>query len=404
MEKRKILSLGAGAMGAAAAQAAASFSEVESIIVADLNLDASQKVASSCGAKAKAAAVNVTDHKALVSLMREADVIMNCVGPFFRFGVPVLEAAIEAGVDYLDICDDPEPARDMFELNEKAREAGITAIVGLGASPGITNMLAARARAELDETDELIAAWNIEEDAGGGETLSYSAAIVHWMQQCSGTILECENGALVNNKPLLDMALEYPGRGRRTVYSVGHPEPVSFHYSYPGLKRSYCAMVMPGMWIEEFRALAKQIDSGKLSLEEAGRKLVESSGADSRKDDPITQFINKVIENIARMIDGPRLPLFFSIAKGKKNGKATTVGAHVRSIPPGMPRVTGIPLALGTLLHLRGEVKEKGVIAPEIAFKTEEFFQLLAPYCTFPAQYDAKALVEISISQHAETY
>ncbi|MHC9540322.1 MAG: saccharopine dehydrogenase family protein [Vulcanimicrobiota bacterium] len=396
MDKRKVLSLGAGAMGAAAAQTAASFSEIESLIVADLNLDASQKVASVCGAKAKAAAINVTDRKALVSLMREADVVMNCVGPFFRFGVPVLEAAIEAGVDYIDICDDPEPTRDMHEMDEKAQAAGITAVVGLGASPGITSMLAARARAELDETDELIAAWNIEEDSGGDETLSYSAAIVHWMQQCSGTILECENGALINNRPLLDISLEYPGRGKRTVYSVGHPEPVSFHYSYPGLKRSYCVMVMPGMWIDEFRKLAKQIDSGKLSLEEAGRKLVENSGADS-KNDQIAQFIDKVIGNIARMFDGPRLPLFFSLAKGTKNGKAVTVATHIKSIPPGMPQVTGIPLALGTLLHLRGEVKEKGVIAPEVAFKTDQFFKLLAPYCTFPARYDAEELVEVSV-------
>jgi saccharopine dehydrogenase-like NADP-dependent oxidoreductase len=396
MEKKRILSLGAGGMGAAAARTAASFSEVECLIVADLNLDASRKVASECGDKAKAVSVNVTDRKALVSMMKEADVVMNCVGPFFRFGVPILEAAIEAGVDYLDICDDPEPTRDMLEMSDKAGAAGITAVVGLGASPGITNMLAARARAELDETDEMIAAWNIEEDAGGGDTLTYSAAIVHWMQQCSGTILECVNGALVNNRPLVDISLDYPGRGKRTVYSVGHPEPVSFHYSYPGLKRSYCAMIMPGMWIDEFRNLARQIDSGKLSLEEAGRKLVEDSEAAAKEDNPVIQFISKVIENVSQMIDGPRFPLFFAVAKGRKNGKEETVAARVKSIPPGMPNVTGIPLAIGTLLHLRGKVKAKGVIAPETAFATEDFFELLAPYCTFPARHDAAVLVELS--------
>ncbi|MHB8068163.1 MAG: saccharopine dehydrogenase family protein [Desulfobaccales bacterium] len=387
MTPKRILLLGAGAMGQVAAQTVAAFPEVGSLLIADLNQTAAQTVASACGAKAQAAVLDVTKPGELAALMGQADLVMNCVGPFFRFGVPILEAAIAAGLDYLDICDDPEPTKAMHEMHDRAQAAQITAIIGLGASPGITSMLAARARAELDYTQELIAAWNIEENAGGDDKLGFSAAIVHWMQQCSGSILECDNGRLVEKKPLAEVSLDYPGRGQRTVYTVGHPEPVSFHFSYPDLPRSYCVMVMPSLWIKEFRKLAAQIDQGALTLEEAGKELVEGAAGSS--------FFGKIIENISGLFDGPRLPIFFALAKGQKDGKPARVATTVRAIPPGMAQATGIPLALGTRLHLQGKVAAKGVIAPEIAFNSGEFFDLLAPYCTFPEQVNAGELVEV---------
>ena len=43
-------------------------------------------------------------------------VVMNTVGPFFRFGVPILTAAIDAGTDYIDVCDDWEPTLEMLAL------------------------------------------------------------------------------------------------------------------------------------------------------------------------------------------------------------------------------------------------------------------------------------------------
>lgn len=385
MTPKRVLALGAGAMGTIAATMVASFQEVESLIIADLSLEAANKAAAAGGEKARFTRIDVTRRADLVSLMGQADLVMNCVGPFFRFGLPVFEAAMEAGVDYLDICDDPEPTKQMHECHGRAKAAGITAIVGLGASPGITSLLAARARAELDQTTELVAAWNIEEDSGGDEKVSYSAAAVHWMQQCSGTILECAKGRLVKHKPLLDVSLEYPGRGKRTVYTVGHPEPVSFHYSFPDLQRSFCVMVMPGSWIGNFRSLASQIDQNKLTLEEAAQILAESSGRSDPDPTPPA--------------DRPRLPLFFALAKGVKDGRPALVATSIKSIPPGMAKATGIPLALGTRLVLQGRVSAKGVIAPEIAFNSEEFFQMLAAHCTFPAPREASELIEVVVGQ-----
>ncbi len=383
---RNVLLLGAGAMGALAAKTISAYEEVDELVVADLNVSSAQKTALMCQGKASAEAVDVTDRQALVALMRKSDVVMNCVGPFFRFGVPVLEAAIEAGVDYLDICDDPQPTREMLDLDEKAKAAGVAAIIGMGASPGINNLLGACVRERLDEVDLLMAGWNIEEKTG--DSLEYSAAIVHWMEQCSGAILECKDGRLVDGKPLENMTIRYPGRGKRTLYSVGHPEPVSFHYSWPEVKETHCGMVMPSAWIGLFRQYRDAIDSRRMTLEEAGKSLVESSSK--------AGWIDGLLTTLSRLVDGPRLPLFFVLGKGKRDGQPRTVAASMRATPPDMATMTGIPLALGALMHLRGRTLRKGVAAPEKAFEPRAFFELFAPYCTLPRPYPAEELVELT--------
>jgi len=125
-----------------------------------------------------------------------------------------------------------------------------------------------------------------------------------------------------------------------------------------------------------------------MTLEEAGQKLVAEAAGSS--------FIDKIMEKFSGLFDHPRLPIFFALAKGRKDGRPARVATHIRSIPPGMARATGIPLALGTRLYLQGKVAAKGVIAPEIAFQSAAFFDMLAPYCTFPAPLEASELVEVA--------
>lgn len=385
----RVLALGAGDMGSRAARTLSAYDEVDSIVVADLNRASAERVALGCGGKALAVSVDVTRSDDLVKLMKDFDVVMNCVGPFFRFGVPILEAAIAAGVNYTDICDDPEPTRDILEMSEKAAARGMTAIVGMGASPGVTNLLGACAYRALDQVEEMLTGWNTEENLSesASEGMKFSAAVVHWMQQCSGGILECRDGKLISGKPLEDIIIDYPNRGRRTLYSVGHPEPVSFHYSYPGLNRTRCAMVMPAEIIPYFRELQQEIDSSRLTAEQAGRKLVEAFEQDSSVDD--------MEQSKAELQEEPRMPFFFTAAKGKKHGRPATVYASIHSIPDGMDGSTGIPLAMGTLLLLQGHVKQRGVLAPEKAIDPDRFFRILAPFCTIPEPCPADELVKL---------
>ncbi|MDZ7618787.1 MAG: saccharopine dehydrogenase NADP-binding domain-containing protein [Patescibacteria group bacterium] len=384
--KKNILLLGAGAMGTVAAQTIVAADEVARLTIADRDRTRLEQVARTCPGNVALETVDVTDREGLIALMRSVDVVMNCVGPFFRFGVPILEAAIAAGIDYLDICDDPEPTRTMLDMNDKALAVGVTAIVGMGASPGINNLLGACVCERLDEVDQLIAGWNIEEKSE--DALEFSAAVIHWMEQCSGGILECHDGELAAGKPLEDLVIEYPGRGQRTIYTVGHPEPVSFHYAWPKVKETHCGMVMPSAWIAMFRKYRDAIDAGQMTLEQAGRSLVEEASK--------ATWLDALMTSLSRLVDGPRLPLFFVLGTGSRAGVKRTVAASLAATPSNMAAMTGVPLALGTLMHLRGQTAGKGVLPPEKAFSPTAFFQRLAPFCTLPHPCTASELVHIA--------
>ena len=66
--------------------------------------------------------------------MADTDLVMNTCGPFFLHAGHVLQTAIETGCHYLDICDDWEPTLEMLTFDQKAKEAGVSATVGLGAA------------------------------------------------------------------------------------------------------------------------------------------------------------------------------------------------------------------------------------------------------------------------------
>jgi saccharopine dehydrogenase-like NADP-dependent oxidoreductase len=86
--------------------------------------------------KTAAIRVDVNDQKALMKATEDTDVVANFVGPYYLYGVKVIEAAIEAKADYVDINDDYDATRDVLALHKAAKNAGITAVTGMGASPG----------------------------------------------------------------------------------------------------------------------------------------------------------------------------------------------------------------------------------------------------------------------------
>ena len=135
-------------MGRVGVARASGFEDLGELVVADLDLAAAEKIVAECAPSARthlrAASVDVTDPTALAALLRPADVVLNTTGPFYRLGVPVLQAAIEAGCHYIDICDDWEPTLDMLALHDEAAARGVLAVIGMGASrfesPGLAPM------------------------------------------------------------------------------------------------------------------------------------------------------------------------------------------------------------------------------------------------------------------------
>ena len=139
----KILAIGGcGSMARYALKAAQNFDAIDEIIIADINEESATSFAATLNNKVSAVRLDVSDNQALKLAMKNINIVVNTCGPFFKFGEPILSAAIDSGCHYLDICDDWEPTLEMMKLDTNAKSAGVSATIGLGASPGLTNLMA----------------------------------------------------------------------------------------------------------------------------------------------------------------------------------------------------------------------------------------------------------------------
>ncbi len=413
-DKIRVVALGGcGGMGQFAVRTAIDFDFVEEIVVADRDEQSARAFAERCGPKTRAIGLDVLDEAALVSALEGADVVMTTVGPYYRFGLPVLRAAIRAGCHYLDINDDWEPTLEMLELDEEARKAGVTAIIGMGASPGLSNLLAVKAMNELDKVDDLITGWGTgghdEELAqGAGEGGTQRAANEHLIHQVTGKIRVRRDGAFRDATAFEEITVDYPGVGPVTTHTVGHPEPITLPLFRPEIRNSWNVMNMPPYLIEPLRWVAGRVDAGKMSIDQATDQLSDAftTGGGDWKRLLLSSLGRRMFLHymLASRKTIPYIAVLFAYAVGTKDGKPRKVGTRFTASPFGgmqhetMGSVTGVPLATALALFARGKIDRQGVFAPEGAIDPETFFDELAPLCT-PQKKNAKELVEISISE-----
>ena len=91
----KILALGgSGGMGRFAVSTSMHFENVSEIIVADINADSAVTFANSMNEKVSGIGLDVTDIDGLKKQMEKVDVVINTVGPFYKFGPPILLSLI----------------------------------------------------------------------------------------------------------------------------------------------------------------------------------------------------------------------------------------------------------------------------------------------------------------------
>ncbi|MER7847074.1 saccharopine dehydrogenase NADP-binding domain-containing protein [Kitasatospora sp. NPDC096077] len=377
----KVLALGgAGATGRVAARVAARLPGVRELVIADRDPAAARRTAAlltaraaGTGARVSARRVDVTDRAELHAALGEMDAVLNTVGPYYRFGLDVLRAAIRTGTDYLDICDDWEPTVAMLELDDEARAAGVRAVIGMGASPGVSNLLAVRAAALLDTLADLHTAWPVDV---GPEPVDApptdpdgvpAAAAVHWMQQISGTVAVVRGGRIVQRPPLEQVLLDLPGGHRGTACTVGHPEPVTLHRSLrPGGDAASLMVVRAGT-AAYLDVLRRDLDAGRLSNESAAAELAR----------PSLRRILRAGARVLRFGSPGTLPGFFAAATGTIDGRPASALARLTgadALMADLAEGTGIPAALGLAQLLDGTVRAPGVHPPETAVDAERFF------------------------------
>ncbi|HEU4393569.1 MAG TPA: saccharopine dehydrogenase NADP-binding domain-containing protein, partial [Solirubrobacterales bacterium] len=98
----------------------------------------------------------------LRDLIDGAALVVNLAGPAHRTGPAVLDACIEGGCDYMDICEDPDATVALLARDAACRAAGVRALIGMGATPGLPNVLARAGVEWLGGADEINVSWIVD--------------------------------------------------------------------------------------------------------------------------------------------------------------------------------------------------------------------------------------------------
>ena len=393
MNEVKILALGGcGDMGRMAVAVLLDSPRVSKITVADINFKMAKIFIELVGSdKLNAVQIDVNNKDKLLDLISSHDIVINTIGPFYKFEKPIVEAIIEAKKPFIDICDDWKPTLDVLEMSEQAKSAGITAIIGMGASPGISNLMAILASSKLDEIDELITAWGESFPAKEGKKPRYyvtgkkirkkigkqpkkaNAALEHLLFETLEEIPTFKDGKIVNIESLKEHEpLDFPGYKKTYACHIGHPEPVTLPRTIKA--NTICNLCYMGKtFTDTVREYRKKIIEKEISIQDATIAL----------EDEIKRLLKRAMTGrspLKEYLGGP--PMLTTYVTGKKDGVRKKVCLSLEKFPyDEMAGVTGVPLAIATIMVIEEKISEKGVLTPEESINPIEFFNRLAPYC-----------------------
>ena len=354
---------GLGGMGQGVSRDLIKQDKIQKVILAGTNPDP-ERLQDKLRASDKVSLIklDVNDHRDMVSAIRTADVVINCAGPFYKTAVPVARAAVEAKVNYIDICDDYEAAELLFasDIDVAARAAGITVLTGMGSDPGTNNIIVKWFADKLERVDDISLFWvvSIAELAG--------AAWDHSLHMTTGKIPQYIDGRLehVEGGSGLETANFLEPLGACQVCYVGHPQPLTIPRYIKGVQRVVIkGALIPG-WVDQL--IKEQKETGFL-----GKEALDVGGLKIKPYDLTLKLWETIPANRDR---GPQSSGLKVIVRGVRDGKQVTYTADmVGRMAPG----TGLPASIAALMLDNGDVNVQGVVAPEGCIDPEKFLKAL---------------------------
>lgn len=360
----RALVLGCGEMGRVAVEDLVSHGVFHEVTIATRHPDRVERTVAALPTRATRIRVvrgDVQDRPALVRLMGGHDVVCNLAGPNYLNAVPAVEAAIAARVHLVDVSDDWEATLRILDLHADAERAGITVIVGLGASPGVTNVLARHGANRLDRVEEVRTSWVMRGSDMGGPALS-----MHLLYSLPHRAFVFEDGAMREVRAFVDgrETLEFPELGPVEVTHIGHPEPFTLSRYIEGVryaddKATFLPLAVRDMIVD---------------LEPVARSS-HPVIVDERPVDPMAFASAYLHQTCGRMTDVPTTGALRTEVRGELAGRRTRiVYAAAGRIGIG----TGVPAAIGAQLLAIGLVRRRGVFPPEACLDPEWFLQAIA--------------------------
>ena len=249
--KRNVLIIGAGGVAQVVAHKAAQHNDrLGDLHIASRTLAKAEAIIAGVHAKGamkvpgvfQAHAVDAMDSAAVVELIKTTgcQIVINVGSSFVN--MPVLDACIQAGVAYMDtaihedagkICESP-PWYGNYEWKRRAacKEAGVTAILGVGFDPGVVNAYARVAEGMMDKIESIDI---VDINAGShGKWFATNFDPEINFREFTGTVYSWQNGAWQSNTMFeVGKVWDMPVVGPQKAYLTGHDEVHSLSARYP---------------------------------------------------------------------------------------------------------------------------------------------------------------------------
>ena len=382
----KVLIIGAGGVGGVVTHKCADDSDTFSaIVLASRTLSRCEKIQTQVrelrGREIEIAQVDADDVAQTVALIKRVQpaLVVNVALPYQD--LPLMDACLEAGVDYLDTANYEPPDEAKFEYKwqwdyqGRFESAGIMALLGSGFDPGVTNVFCAYAQKHLfDEIDYVDIL-----DCNGGDhghpfATNFNPEIN--IREITQRGRYWENGEWVEIDPMSQSRMfDFPEVGERKAYLLYHEELESLVKHIDGLKRIRFWMTFGDEYLTHLRVLQNVGMTRIDPVEYEGREIVPIQFLKALLPDPSTLGENYTGKtSIGCLIEGrkdgkPRKVFIYNVCDHEESWKEVRAQA--------VSYTTGVPTMVGAKMMLTRQWRGRGVFNVE-QYDPDPFLKELA--------------------------
>jgi lysine 6-dehydrogenase len=350
----KVAILGAGGtIAPAIVRDLAESDEVSGMLLLDIDEGRAAEVARSHGGgKAKAKRANArgaaSDHDSVARAIGRCDVLVNAAS--YRVNLDAMRACLAAGCHYLDLGGLYWMTGRQLQLGPDFETADLIAVLGIGSSPGKTNLMAARAARELPDVESIhVAAAGRDLEPPDGFSVPY--ALQTLIDEVTLKPVALRGGNPVEIEPLTDGGpVDFgPPIGEAGTIQTLHSELRTFGESFGCRNASFRLSLEPKL-LERLRSLAD------CSSERIARE--------SKRANP--QSAKTVAVHVIEAAGTGREVRVRSLTKPSKRWR---IGGGIVS--------TAAPAAAAVRLLARGGVSARGALPPERCLDPDAMFAQL---------------------------